>query len=60
MNPKPCAIIPPPGEKCGLVSSFSEPVQEQADEIAAEDVATRFDVDFSTMTRELTVFWKPG
>ncbi len=35
---------------------FSDLVQEQADEIEAEDVATRFDVDFSIMALELSGF----
>jgi len=37
---------------------FSELVQEQADEIEADDVATRFDVDFSIMVLELSGFLK--
>jgi len=37
---------------------FSDMVQEQADEIEADDVATRFDVDFSIMALELTGFFK--
>jgi recombination associated protein RdgC len=37
---------------------FSELVQEQADEIEADDVATRFDVDFSIMALELSGFFK--
>ncbi len=37
---------------------FSELVQEQADEIEADDVATRFDVDFSIMALELAGFYK--
>jgi recombination associated protein RdgC len=35
---------------------FSDLVQEQADEVEAEDVATRFDVDFSIMSLELSAF----
>jgi recombination associated protein RdgC len=35
---------------------FSEMVQEQADDIEADDVATRFDVDFSIMALELAGF----
>lgn len=35
---------------------FSDLVQEQADEIEADDVAARFDVDFSIMTLELSGF----
>jgi recombination associated protein RdgC len=37
---------------------FSELVQEQADEIEAEDVATQFDLDFSIMALELSAFFK--
>jgi len=37
---------------------FSELVQEQADEIEADDVATRFDVDFAIMALELSGFFK--
>lgn len=37
---------------------FSEMVQEQADEIEAEDVASKFDVDFSIMALELSGFFK--
>ena len=37
---------------------FSEMVQEQADEIEADDVATKFDVDFSIMALELSGFFK--
>jgi len=37
---------------------FSELVQEQADEIEADDVATRSDVDFSIMVVELSGFFK--
>lgn len=37
---------------------FSELVQEQADEIEADDVATQFDVDFSIMALELSGFFK--
>ena len=37
---------------------FSELVQEQADEIEADDVATKFDVDFSIMALELSGFFK--
>jgi len=37
---------------------FSELVQEQAHEIEADDVATRFDVDFSIMVLELSGFFK--
>ncbi len=37
---------------------FSDLVQEQASEIEADDVATRFDVDFSIMTLELRAFFK--
>lgn len=37
---------------------FSDLVQEQASEIEADDVATRFDVDFSIMTLELAGFFK--
>ena len=37
---------------------FSDLVQEQADEVEAEDVATQFDVDFSIMALELSVFLK--
>ena len=37
---------------------FSDLVQEQADEIEADDVATRFDVDFSIMALELAGFFK--
>jgi recombination associated protein RdgC len=37
---------------------FSDLVQEQADETEADDVATRFDVDFSIMALELSGFFK--
>lgn len=37
---------------------FSDVIQEQASEIEADDVATRFDVDFSIMTLELSGFLK--
>ena len=37
---------------------FSDLIQEQANEIEAEDVATRFDVDFSIMALELSAFFK--
>ena len=37
---------------------FGEIVQEKADEAEADDVATKFDVDFSIMTLELTEFIK--
>jgi recombination associated protein RdgC len=37
---------------------FSDLVQEQANELDAEDAATRFDVDFSLMTLELSGFFK--
>jgi len=37
---------------------FSDLVQEKADEIDAEDVASRFDVDFSIMALELADFFK--
>jgi recombination associated protein RdgC len=37
---------------------FSELVQEKADEIEADDVATQFDVDFSIMALELSGFFK--
>ncbi len=37
---------------------FSDLVQEQADEIEADDVATQFDVDFSIMALELSGFIK--
>ena len=37
---------------------FSELVQEQADETEADDVATRFDVDFSIMALELSGFFE--
>ncbi len=37
---------------------FSNLVQEQANELDAEDAATRFDVDFSIMTLELSGFFK--
>jgi recombination associated protein RdgC len=37
---------------------FSELVQEQADEIEADDVAARFDVDFAIMALELSGFFK--
>jgi len=37
---------------------FSELVQEQADEIEADDVATQFDVDFAIMALELSGFIK--
>ncbi len=37
---------------------FSDLVQEQADEIEADDVATRFDVDFSIMALELSGFFE--
>jgi recombination associated protein RdgC len=37
---------------------FSDLVQEQADEIEADDVATQFDVDFSIMALELSGFFK--
>jgi len=37
---------------------FTDLVQEQADEIEADDVATRFDVDFSIMALELSGFFK--
>ncbi len=37
---------------------FSDMVQEQADDIEADDVATRFDVDFSIMSLELAAFFK--
>ena len=37
---------------------FSDLVQEKADEIDAEDVASRFDVDFSIMALELAEFFK--
>jgi recombination associated protein RdgC len=37
---------------------FSELVQEKADEIEADDVATQFDVDFSIMALELSGFIK--
>ena len=35
---------------------FSDMLQEQAAEIEADDVATRFDVDFAVMTLELSAF----
>ncbi|MCP4471136.1 MAG: recombination-associated protein RdgC [Gammaproteobacteria bacterium] len=35
---------------------FSDIVQEQANDVEAEDVATRFDVDFSIMSLELSRF----
>lgn len=37
---------------------FSDLVQEKANEVEAEDVAQRFDVDFSIMSLELTGFFK--
>lgn len=37
---------------------FSDLVQEQADEIEADDVATRFDVDFAIMALELSGFFE--
>ena len=37
---------------------FSDLVQEQASEIETDDVAARFDVDFSIMTLELAGFFK--
>ncbi len=37
---------------------FLEVVQEQVDEVEAEDAAARFDVDFSIMTLELSLFIK--
>ena len=37
---------------------FSDLVQEQASEIETDDVAARFDVDFSIMTLELSGFFK--
>ena len=37
---------------------FSDLVQEQADETEADDVATRFDVDFSIMALELSGFFE--
>jgi len=37
---------------------FSDLVQEQAEEIQADDVAMRFDVDFSIMALELSGFFK--
>ena len=37
---------------------FSDLVQEKANEIEAEDVASRFDVDFSIMALELAEFFK--
>ena len=37
---------------------FSDMIQEQASEIEADDVATRFDVDFSIMALELSAFLK--
>ena len=37
---------------------FSDLVQEKADEIEAEDVASQFDVDFSIMSLELSEFLK--
>ncbi len=37
---------------------FSDQVQEQADAVEAEDVATQFDVDFSIMSLELRAFFK--
>lgn len=37
---------------------FSDLVQEQADEVEAEDVASQFDVDFSIMALELSAFIK--
>ncbi len=37
---------------------FSDMVQEQADEAEADDVAARFDVDFSIMALELSGFFK--
>ena len=37
---------------------FSDLIQEQADEIEADDVATQFDVDFSIMALELSSFFK--
>jgi recombination associated protein RdgC len=37
---------------------FSDLIQEQASEIEAEDVATRFDVDFSIMALELSGFFE--
>ena len=35
---------------------FADLVQEQADEVEAEDVATQFDVDFAIMSLELSAF----
>ena len=37
---------------------FSDLIQEQADEIEADDVASQFDVDFSIMALELSGFFK--
>ena len=37
---------------------FTDVVQEKADEVEAEDVAEKFDVDFSIMTLELSAFIK--
>ena len=37
---------------------FSDLIQEQANELEAEDVATQFDVDFSIMALELSAFFK--
>lgn len=37
---------------------FADVIQEQASEVEADDVATRFDVDFSIMTLELSGFVK--
>jgi recombination associated protein RdgC len=37
---------------------FTDLVQEQADAVEAEDVATQFDVDFSIMSLELSAFFE--
>jgi recombination associated protein RdgC len=37
---------------------FADVIQEQASEMEADDVATRFDVDFSIMALELSGFIK--
>jgi recombination associated protein RdgC len=37
---------------------FSDLIQEQADEVEAEDAATQFDLDFSIMALELSAFFK--